>query len=62
MFECAESSFKAKPKQKKKKQKKQKKKNRKENIKHPRGNHYTFNLLSLFWLAENVQWILEVSA
>ena len=48
MFECAESSFKAKPKQKKKKKKKQKKKNRKEKIKHPRGNHYTFNLLSLF--------------
>ena len=48
MFECAESSFKAKPKQKKKRKKKQKKKNRKEKIKHPRGNHYTFNLLSLF--------------
>ena len=47
MFECAESSFKAKPKQKKKKEKTEKK-NRKENIKHPRGNHYTFNLLSLF--------------
>ena len=48
MFECAESSFKAKPKQKKKKKKQKKKKNRKEKIKHPRGNHYTFNLLSLF--------------
>ena len=48
MFECAESSFKAKPKQKKKKEKTEKKKNRKEKIKHPRGNHYTFNLLSLF--------------
>ena len=49
MFECAESSFKAKPKQKKKKEKtEKKKKNRKEKIKHPRGNHYTFNLLSLF--------------
>ena len=47
MFECAESSFKAKPKQKKKKEKTEKK-NRKEKIKHPRGNHYTFNLLSLF--------------
>ena len=47
MFECAESSFKAKPKQKKKKEKREKK-NRKEKIKHPRGNHYTFNLLSLF--------------
>ena len=48
MFECAESSFKAKPKQKKKTEKTEKKKNRKEKIKHPRGNHYTFNLLSLF--------------
>ena len=48
MFECAESSFKAKPKQKKQKKKTEKKKNRKEKIKHPRGNHYTFNLLSLF--------------
>ena len=45
MFECAESSFKAKPKQKKKEKTE---KNRKEKIKHPRGNHYTFNLLSLF--------------
>ena len=47
MFECAESSFKAKPKQKKKTEKTEKK-NRKEKIKHQRGNHYTFNLLSLF--------------
>ena len=46
MFECAESSFKAKPKQKKKTEKTEK--NRKEKIKHLRGNHYTFNLLSLF--------------
>ena len=50
MFECAGSSFKAKPKQTNKQTE-----NRKEKIKHPRGNYYTFNSLSLFWLAENVQ-------
>ena len=31
-------------------------------VKHPRRNYYTFNSLSLFWLADIVQWILKVSA
>ena len=26
------------------------------------NNYYTFNSLSLFWLAESVQWIFEISA
>ena len=47
MFECAGSSFKAKPKQTNKQTNKQTE-NRKEKIKHPRGNCYTFNSLSLF--------------
>ena len=28
----------------------------------PIHDYYTLNSLSLFWLAENVQWILKISA